>query len=54
MTMIRLNDSGVIFNREEHTYHLEGKELSGITSVIQRQLEKPHALDPRGHAVLTL
>ena len=36
--MIRLNDSGVIFNREEHTYHLEGKELSGITSVIQRQL----------------
>ena len=38
MTMIRLNDSGVIFNKEAHTYHLEGTELSGITSVIQRQL----------------
>ena len=38
MTMIRLNDSGVVFNKENHTYHLEGKELSGITSVIQRQL----------------
>ena len=36
--MIRLNDSGVIFNKEAHTYHLEGTELSGITSVIQRQL----------------
>ena len=38
MTMIRLNDSGVVFNKEAHTYHLEGKELSGITSIIQRQL----------------
>ncbi len=36
--MIRLNDSGVVFNKEAHTYHLGGKELSGITSVIQRQL----------------
>ena len=36
--MIRLTDSGVVFNKEAHTYHLEGKELSGITSVIQRQL----------------
>ena len=38
MTIIRLNDSGVVFNKENHTYHLEGTELSGITSVIQRQL----------------
>ena len=38
MAMIRLNDSGVVFNKENHTYHLDGTELSGITSVIQRQL----------------
>lgn len=38
MTMIRLNDSGVVFNREEHTYELNGKFLSGITEMLQRQL----------------
>lgn len=36
--MIQLNDSGVLFNREEHTYELDGKYLSGITEMLQRQL----------------
>ena len=35
---IQLNDSGVLFNREEHTYELNGKYLSGITEMLQRQL----------------
>lgn len=35
---IQLNDSGVLFNREEHTYELNGKFLSGITDMLQRQL----------------
>lgn len=35
---IELNDSGVLFNREEHTYELIGKFLSGITEMLQRQL----------------
>jgi len=35
---IQLNDSGVLFNREEHTYELDGKFLSGITEMLQRQL----------------
>ena len=33
-----LNQSGVLFDKESHTYHLNGKELSGITEMIQRQL----------------
>lgn len=35
---IELNDSGVLFNQEEHTYLLNGKYLSGITPEIERQL----------------
>ena len=35
---IQLNLSGVVFNPENHTYFLNGKELSGITSVLERQL----------------
>ncbi|MCM1070896.1 MAG: hypothetical protein NC391_04610 [Alistipes timonensis] len=35
---IHLNDSGVLFNSEEHTYLLGDKYLSGITPVIERQL----------------
>ena len=35
---IQLNDSGVLFNRDEHTYELDGKFLSGITEMLQRQL----------------
>lgn len=35
---IQLNDSGVLFNPEEHTYLLGDHYLSGITPVIERQL----------------
>ena len=35
---IKLKDSGVIFNAENHTYLLGDKFLSGITPVLQRQL----------------
>lgn len=35
---IELKESGVLFNEEEHTYLLNGKELSGITGMLQRQL----------------
>ena len=35
---IELKDSGVLFNEEEHSYRLDGKELSGITGMLQRQL----------------
>ena len=35
---LELNDSGVLFNREEHTYLLNGKYLSGITDMLHRQL----------------
>lgn len=35
---IQLNDSGVLFNPEEHTYLLGDKYLSGITPVIEHLL----------------
>lgn len=35
---IELNNSGVLFNPDEHTYLLGDKYLSGITPVIERQL----------------
>ena len=35
---MKLNESGVVFNREEHTYELNGKYLSGITDMLHRQL----------------
>ena len=35
---MKLNDSGVFFNREDHTYELDGKYLSGITDMLHRQL----------------
>ena len=35
---IQLIESGVIFNEDEHTYTLNGKPLSGITTLLQRQL----------------
>lgn len=35
---IELNYSRVVFNEAAHEYFLDGKQLSGITSVIQRQL----------------
>lgn len=38
MKRIELNESGVIFNEEQHTYNLNGKFLNGITGVLHRQL----------------
>ena len=35
---IELKESGILFNEEQHTYWLDGKELSGITGMLQRQL----------------
>lgn len=35
---MQLNKSQVIFNQEEHTYSLNGVQLSGITGMIERQL----------------
>lgn len=36
--MITLNSSWVVFNEEEHTYTLNGKQLHGITGMLSRQL----------------
>ena len=36
--MIGLKNSGVIFNQENHTYHLDGKQLNGITSLLSEKL----------------
>lgn len=38
MKRIELKSSGVVFNETAHTYHLNGKELSGITGMLSRQL----------------
>lgn len=38
MERINLNDSGVLFDKENHTYELNGVMLSGITETLQRQL----------------
>lgn len=35
---IELKQSDVIFNPEDHSYFLNGKQLSGITSLLERQL----------------
>ena len=37
---MKLNQSSVVFNNENHTYTLDGKLLSGITSLLHRQLFK--------------
>ena len=36
--MITLNQSPVIFNELDHTYTLDGKSLTGVTSILNRQL----------------
>ena len=38
MANIELKESGVIFDAQKHTYHLDGKQLKGITGMIGRQL----------------
>lgn len=48
---IHLNDSGVLFNSEEHTYLFGDKYLSGITPVIERQLY-PNTYDGIPEAVI--
>jgi hypothetical protein len=35
---VKLHDCGVVFNAEHHTYTLDGKELSGITSIISKYI----------------
>lgn len=37
MIDIKLNDSGVVFNQEQHRYFLGAKELQGITSTLLRR-----------------
>lgn len=44
MKAIKLNQSEVIFNQEEHTYTLKGKELQGITNMLSIHLF-PHKYD---------
>lgn len=36
--MITLNQSEVVFNELDHTYTLDGKSLTGVTSILNRQL----------------
>lgn len=36
--MIELKDSGVVFNQENHTYHLGDKQLYGITPLLSEKL----------------
>lgn len=50
-TRIELKDSGVIFNKEEHTYRIGDTFLSGITGMLQRQLF-PNEFDGIPSAVL--
>jgi len=38
MRNIELKESGVVFDDDKHTYHLDGKQLQGITGMIGRQL----------------
>lgn len=37
---MKLNESSACFNQEAHTYTLNGKELSGVTSLLDRQIFK--------------
>ncbi len=38
MARVKLKDSGVLFDEEQHTYLLGDKYLSGITGMLQRQM----------------
>lgn len=38
MARVKLKDSGVLFDEEQHTYLLGDKYLSGITGTLQRQM----------------
>lgn len=36
--MIQLTNSRVVFNKERHTYHLDGHQLQGITGMLHKRL----------------
>ena len=36
--MIQLTNSRVVFDKEHHTYHLDGHQLQGITGMLHRRL----------------
>lgn len=36
--MITLTKSSVVFNKKDHTYHLDGKQLKGVTGILEREL----------------
>ena len=38
MNKFNLQQSGVVFTEEGHTYHLGGKELQGVTGILDRRL----------------
>jgi hypothetical protein len=46
-----LNQSSVIYNEQEHTYTLDGKQLKGITGMLKRQLF-PNEYDNIPEAIL--
>lgn len=51
MARIQLKQSDVVFNKEDHTYFLGDKELSGITGMLERQLF-PDTYDGVDEAIL--
>ena len=36
--MIQLHESRVLFDKESHTYHLDGKQLVGVTGMLRKRL----------------
>lgn len=38
MKTLQLNKSSVVFNQEEHTYHLDDMQLFGVTSMLKQML----------------
>lgn len=42
---MKLEQSRVVFNQEEHTYTLDGKQLSGVTSLLSRQIYRDKYID---------
>ena len=40
MKQLQLTKSKVVFNQEEHTYHLGDKELKGVTGMLSAMLFK--------------
>ena len=38
MKKLNLTRSSVVFDQEAHTYHLDGVELSGVTTMLKKML----------------